>query len=166
LKQHDRQPADWANLPARELANRIILKRYKRVARSGQILCTVTPDAEVHRLRIQCKKLRYSMEFFASLYPKQKLRALLRQLKELQDHLGRFNDLSVQQGMLRQSLSNLPADSRYSLDLAAAFGGLLKGLFQEQQSLRTHFAEVFARFGDQKTDALFHDLFKKRWESV
>jgi CHAD domain-containing protein len=162
LKQHDRQPADLANLPVRELADRIILKRYRRVVRSGQELDASTPDAEVHRLRIQCKKLRYSIEFFASLYPKQKRRALIRQLKKLQNHLGRFNDLSVQQEMLRQSLSDLPAGQRRNLDLAASFGGLLKSLFQEQQDLRTHFAKAFVRFSDQKTTALFHELFRKR----
>jgi CHAD domain-containing protein len=162
LKQHEHQPADLANLPVRELADRVILKRYKQIVRSDRILDSSTPDAQVHRLRIQCKKLRYSIEFFASLYPKQKLRTLVRQLKKLQEHLGRFNDLSVQQEMLRQSLSNLSPDSRHSLELAAALGGLLKDLFQKQQNLRTHFAKAFARFGDQKTAALFHEFFRKR----
>ena len=166
LKQRHRQPADLAGVPARELADRIILKRHKRVMRDGRALNAATPDAEVHRLRIQCKKLRYVMEFFGSLYPKQKLQTLIRQLKKLQDILGDFNDLSVQQEMLHQSLKNLSAGSPDHLDQAAALGGLLQSLFQEQQSLRVHFAETFAQFGDQKTASLFHELFRKRRELV
>jgi len=166
LKRRDRQPADLADLPVRTLAGRIILKRYKRVVRGGQGLNAATPDAEVHRLRIQCKKLRYAMEFFGSLYPRHELQLLVRQLKKLQDLLGTFNDLSVQQEMLHQSLSNLAARSRRNFDQAAALGGLVQGLFQEQQSLRVHFAEAFAQFGDQETSALFNELFRRRQEPV
>jgi len=164
--RHYRQPADLADLPARALASRIILKRYKRVMRDGQFLDVATPDTDVHRVRIQCKKLRYAMEFFGSLYPKQELQTLHRQLKKLQEILGCFNDLSVQQEMLHQSLNNLPTASPGNLDQAAALGGLLQSLFQEQQSLRTHFAETFAQFSNQKTAALFHELFRTRLEPV
>ncbi|WP_310598900.1 CHAD domain-containing protein [Desulfobulbus sp.] len=164
LKRSDRQPADLAGLPVRDLAGRIILKRFKRVVRDGRVLDAVTPDAEVHRLRIQCKKLRYAMEFFGSLYPKQEMQGLIRHLKKLQDILGSFNDLSVQQEMLRQTLKSLPAGSRRNLDQAAALGGLLQSLFREQQELRVHFTEAFAQFGDQETSELFHELFGKRQE--
>ena len=165
LKRCDRQPADLGDLPIRELAGRIILKRFKRVVRDGRILTTTTPDADVHRLRIQCKKLRYTMEFFGSLYPEQELHTMIRHLKKLQDILGRFNDLSVQQEMLRQSLKSIGAGSRRNLEQAAALGGLLQSLFQEQQSLRSHFAEAFAQFGEQETAALSRELFKRQ-ESV
>jgi CHAD domain-containing protein len=162
FKRNHRPPADLAELPVRELASRIILKRYKRVMRDGRVLDTATPDTEVHRLRIQGKKLRYAMEIFGSLYPKQELKILIRQLKKLQDILGYFNDLSVQQEMLRQSLKNLAAESQRNSDQAAALGGLLQSLFQEQENLRTHFAETFALFGDQKTTDIFHELFRKQ----
>jgi len=166
LKQHDRQTADLADLPVRELADQIIIKRYKRVMRDGRALDAVTPDAEVHGLRIQCKKLRYVLEFFGSLYLGRELQILIRKLKKLQDILGCFNDLSVQQEMLHQSLRSLPAEGQHNFDQAAALGGLLQSLFQEQQSLRTHFAEEFAQFGDQKTATLFYQLFKKRRKPV
>ena len=164
LRRQDRQPAELADQPVRDLAGRIILKRYKRVVREGRVLDAATPDAEVHRLRIQCKKLRYAMEFFGSLYPRQDLQTLIQHLKRLQDILGSFNDLSVQQEMIRQNLSHLAARSRGDLDQAAALGGLLQSLFQEQRDLRTHFAEAFAQFSDSTTSALFHQLFRKRQE--
>ncbi|MCL2075943.1 MAG: CHAD domain-containing protein [Betaproteobacteria bacterium] len=162
LKRHDRQTADLSDLPIRELADRIILKRYKRVMRGGRNLDATTPDTETHRLRLQCKKLRYAIELFGSLYPKQELKIVTRQLRKLQDILGSFNDLSVQQEMLRQSVITLAAESPQKLDQAAALGGLLQSLFQEQEALRGRFARAFARFGNQKTVMLFHKLFRKR----
>ncbi|MCL1981088.1 MAG: CHAD domain-containing protein [Proteobacteria bacterium] len=166
LKGRDRKQADLADLPVRDLAGRIILKRFKRVIRVGRALDASTPDAEVHRLRIQCKKLRYTMEFFGSLYPRQEMQILIRHLKGLQDILGSFNDLSVQREMLGQALASLPAVTRPNLDQAAALGGLLQGLFTEQQQLRVHFSEAFAQFGDQETVTLFHELFGRRQESA
>ena len=161
LHGQDRQPAPLAATPIRELAGRIILRRYKRVLQNGQALSVATPDAEVHRLRIECKKLRYAMEFFSSLYPKEEIQQVVRHLKKLQDILGDFNDLSVQQQMLRQALEELRVGSRRNLEQASALGGLLQSLFEEQQALRDHFAEAFDQFSDPATTALSHELFRK-----
>jgi len=164
LHNQDRQPAPLAGMPVGELAGRIIVKRFKRVLRDGKALNTATPDAEVHRLRIQCKKLRYAIEFFSSLYPKDEIQKLVRHLKKLQDILGSFNDLSVQQEMLRLNLAKQRGESRRNLELAAALGGLMQSLFQEQQALRGHFTEAFDQFSDPETMALFHQLFRKKQE--
>lgn len=53
--------------------------------------------AERHKLRLSVKKLRYTAEFFADVFPggaKQK-RAFQKVLSGLQDDLGRLNDLAV-----------------------------------------------------------------------
>ncbi len=64
-----------------------------------------TEDEVVHQLRINCKKLRYLMEFFAPLFPENEIKTLIKALKLLQDNLGNFNDYSVQQIFLRQVLN-------------------------------------------------------------
>ena len=51
--------------------------------------------AELHRLRILAKKLRYAAEFFRSLYPDAGASAYIRSLAKLQDRLGRINDAEV-----------------------------------------------------------------------
>lgn len=164
LHAEDRKPAAHAAMPVTELAGRIIIKRFRRVLRDGQALNAATPDAEVHRLRIQCKKLRYAIEFFSSLYPKEEIQSLVRHLKKLQDILGSFNDLSVQQEMLAHTLEQLRTSASRNLDLAAALGGLMQSLFQEQQALRGHFTEAFAQFSAPETVLLVHDLFRKKQE--
>ena len=60
-----------------------------------------SPDEALHRLRIDAKKLRYLLEFFRALYPPKEIGAVVGALKSLQDNLGDFNDLSVQQGAMR-----------------------------------------------------------------
>lgn len=165
LATEDRQPAPAAGVEIGRLAGRIIRRRFKRVLKDGRALDAATPDAEVHRLRIQGKKLRYAIEFFASLYADDEIAQVVRQLKKLQDILGEFNDLSVQQQMLRKSLEELRTGSRRHLELAAALGGLLQSLFVQQQELRRHFAEAFTQFSDPVNTALIHRLFRHRQES-
>lgn len=157
-----------ADRPAVELAGRIIHRRFKRVLRDGQALDAATPDEAVHRLRIQGKKLRYAIEFFGSLYPAGKITLLVKQLKELQDLLGDFNDLAVQQRMLQTTLQELRSTQgqRSSLEIAAALGGLLQSLSAEQQVLRGHFTEAFVHFSAPENAAMYRELFRVRRETA
>lgn len=164
LAAEDKEPAPFAGMPAAALAGRIIHRCFKRVLREGQALDAGTPDSQVHRLRIQCKKIRYAIEFFSSLYHADEVAQVIRQLKKLQDILGAFNDLSVQQRMLGRTLDELHPASRRNLALAAALGGLLQSLFQEQQELRGHFSEAFTQFSDPANIALFKGLFRQKQE--
>jgi len=50
---------------------------------------------QMHALRIECKYLRYSLEFSRHLLGKEG-DALIAQLKLMQDHLGAFNDTHVE----------------------------------------------------------------------
>ena len=155
-----RKKGSDADLPVTDLAGRMIHRRFKRVMRDGQALDAATPDEAVHRLRIQCKKLRYAIEFFGSLYPADKISLLVKQLKGLQDVLGDFNDLSVQQRMLETALQQVHPTQGAGVEVAAALGGLLQSLFAEQRELRDHFTEAFARFSAPENAALYRELFR------
>ena len=98
--------------PIGEYAREIIFRRFKRVIKKGRRIGADSPDDYLHRLRIHCKKLRYSLEFFASLFPKKEVGRGIRQLKRLQGQLGDFNDLSVQQDMLHDYLSAIRTGSK------------------------------------------------------
>ena len=52
-------------------------------------------DHRRHRARIAAKKVRYAIEFFASLYPRRAVRHYVDALTELQDDLGWPNDAVV-----------------------------------------------------------------------
>ncbi|BCO08457.1 CHAD domain-containing protein [Desulfolithobacter dissulfuricans] len=148
-----------AGMPVTDFARQIIYRRYRRVMKDGRAITDRSPDESLHRLRIQCKKLRYALEFFTSLFPEEDMTRVIKQLKKLQNNLGDFNDLSVQQDMLRRHLAELRTGSRKNLQLAAALGGLLTNLYHEQERVRKRFATTFQRFGDSDNTALFKRLF-------
>lgn len=160
LDRDDREnPTKKSDTPVEQIARKIILKRCLRVVRDGRAIHQDSPDNELHRLRIQGKKLRYSLEFFSSLFPEKKMKKLINQLKLLQDNLGDFNDLSVQQDMLREYLADIKPRTIKSKELAAALGGLLTNLYHQHRRVRTHFEETFTHFASKKNLAVYQQLF-------
>jgi len=62
------------------------------------------PLARLHALRIACKRLRYTLEFFAEvLGPEAK--PVIKSVVTLQDHLGALQDAVVARGILRDFLT-------------------------------------------------------------
>lgn len=159
LESSDDAAAKYADVPVIDIAKKIIFRRYKRLLKDGLAIHAETPDQEIHRLRIQGKKLRYAIEFFSSMFPENAIGDAVRRLKKLQNYLGDFNDLSVQQKMLREYLQHTRPGSRKNLELGSALGGLLSNLHQEQVSARDQFPRVFGKFSSAKNKALFEQLF-------
>lgn len=160
LGNEEMEPTPKADVPVVDLARTIIYRRYKRVLKDGLAIQPSTPDAEYHDLRIQGKKLRYAIEFFCSLFPQKDMAMVIKQLKRLQNNLGDFNDLSVQQDMLTDYLSSMRPGSRRKQEVAAALGGLMSNLHQEQVAVKSKFAATFARFSAEKNVQLFNSLFR------
>ena len=159
LEDEDSALATGADVPVIDLARKIISRRYKKIIKDGMQITSTTPDEKIHRLRIQGKKLRYSLEFFASLFPEDEINRVVKQLKRLQNNLGDFNDLSVQQDMLHRYLDGLRPGSRKNFELATAIGGLLTNLYHEHCRVRKNFISTFNRFNSKKNVALFRKLF-------
>lgn len=151
-----------ASLPVAELSGKIILSRFKRILKKGSRLSMSSPAGELHRLRIQCKKLRYILEFFASLYPEEDIGTVIRQLRRLQSNLGKFNDLSVQLDILHRSLAELRPESREDVDMAAALGGLLTTLQEEHRQVRSSFSKYFQQFSRPENSRKYLTLFGSR----
>lgn len=148
-----------AGLSVIDLASKIIYKQYRRVIKAGNRIFDDTEDEMLHRLRITCKKLRYMIEFFSSLYPRKKIKILIKQLKQLQDNLGDFNDLCVQGEYLLVMAHNLPLTSRQSKNTLVAIGSLIEKLDTRKQTIRKDFARTFHNFSSPQNQKLFHELF-------
>lgn len=140
------------------LAKAAISKRYRRIIRKGGQITDATEDEELHALRIDCKKLRYLLEFFSSLFAETEVKSLIKQLKQLQDNLGNFNDLAVQQQFL---VSHLEAGASKNAILAAATGGLITRLYMEHRQVRSQFLQVFKAFGASENQQRFKALFSR-----
>ncbi len=155
-----------ATLPIVDLARKRIYKRYQRVLRDGDYILPHMQDELLHALRIDCKKLRYLMEFFATLFPKKKMARLLKQLKKLQDNLGEFNDLSVQQEYLMHMAEELPLEDPRSRKALVATGYLVENLSTEQKAVKANFAKTFSKFSSPANQKLFRQLFTKKRKKV
>lgn len=155
-----------ATLPIVDLARKRIYKRYQRVIKDGDYILTHMQDELLHALRIDCKKLRYLMEFFATLFPKKKMARLIKQLKKLQDNLGEFNDLSVQQEYLMHMAEELPLEDPRSRKALVATGYLVENLNNEQIAVKANFAKTFTKFSSPANQKLFRQLFAQKRKKV
>ncbi len=74
-------------------AGRMLDHQAARVKKRGKTARS-REEGDLHRLRISLKKLRYTAEFFAPLYPKKSVNRYLDHLRALQNHLGDLNDVA------------------------------------------------------------------------
>ncbi|MBL7223874.1 MAG: CHAD domain-containing protein [Candidatus Brocadiae bacterium] len=81
------------DVAACEQAPRLLRDQLKKVARYDRRLHLLTPEAQ-HRLRIECKRLRYAAEFLADIYPG-RLIGVIEPTTRLQDDLGEVHDADV-----------------------------------------------------------------------
>ena len=66
-------------------------------------------ESERHTLRKHVKKLRYSAEFFSSLYPAARVKKFLGSYRDVQEALGLMNDAVVSRELLQQLAVQQPA---------------------------------------------------------
>jgi CHAD domain-containing protein len=84
------------------LARRRLMQAYRNAARRGSQVNETSPSEDVHALRKRCKELRYLLEVFRPVCGNTPHRALLKELKSLQDTLGDFQDGEVQREAVRE----------------------------------------------------------------
>jgi CHAD domain-containing protein len=150
------KPSLSADIPVEPLVFRCIYKRYRKIRVIAAGIGTETPDDVVHQLRIECKKLRYLMEFFSELIPSEEGALMQKMLKRLQGRLGDFNDASVQQ----KSLLNYWEHKKSGPDTAMAVGGLVSILYHRQQQTRDLIKQSLGEFCSGSTTAAFKSTFK------
>jgi len=148
-------------IPIIETVKPIIYNQFEEVIAKGREIGQKTADKYLHKLRIACKKLRYLLEFFASLFPKEKIDILIKQLKLLQDNLGDFNDLSIQQSFLKSFLEQLTDNDLKLRDTCAAIGALIGKLNDKQEMVRREFSQQFDQFASEGNIKLAESLFTK-----
>jgi len=149
-------PSHASNFAVGPLVFRRISKRYRKICDIADKLGPETPDEGVHRLRIECKKLRYLMEFFGELIPGEESEVMEKQLRRLQNRLGGFNDCSVQQRFLLDYWSH----RKSGLDVALALGGLVSILHLRQQQHRVRIHKALDAFCCAATASTFKQTFK------
>jgi CHAD domain-containing protein len=148
-----------AKRPISKIASRKIHKAYRRMVKRGVGLSDPPPAEDLHRLRIDAKKLRYLLEFFGSLWPKKTTARLVKELKQFQDILGGSNDMAVQQRHLAVFAETLMAEGSTQAGTVFAMGRLADAMAARQETYAQAFAERFELFAGEASRELYHTTF-------
>jgi CHAD domain-containing protein len=149
-------PADMS-VPylVRQAAPALIYARLAGVRAFDAILHQATLG-QFHTLRIECKKLRYTLEYFRDVLGAD-VKAVINEIKKLQDHLGDLHDAHVASGILRDFLAQWdalqaqkPVAERHNPEPILAY---LSYQYAERQRLMLAFQEVWAHFNRPKLRA-------------
>lgn len=148
-----------ATRPIGEVAGEVVWKEHRRVRRQAR---AVRPDSAaelLHELRKSCKKLRYAMEFFRSLYPTDAMERSIGALKALQQTLGACNDYEIQKVTLRQHAARLERE-HVGAGTLLAIGALIDRLDGQHRAARAELDRQLAAFDDPDNRALARSLFR------
>ncbi len=155
----DDQP-HLASSPIADVAGPRILRAAKRIWKKGSGASADSPAALLHRLRIDGKKLRYLLEFFAELYPPRTIDDRIRELKQFQDILGEFNDARVQLALIEEAMSPSAHPSVSAQKTLAAVDRLKSAITHRQRQLRANFGNRFERFASDKSRKRYLETFR------
>jgi triphosphatase len=128
--------------PVCGVAEQVLHRRWRVAKKRSRAFATQSPG-ERHRLRIALKKLRYTAESLATLYPSGETELFTKRLKRLQDDLGQANDVRVG----REILGELAPPAARARAMAEAGQRVLgwheDRLAKSEPKLREHLHKLF-----------------------
>lgn len=93
-----------SSLNPKEFIYNVLFQQASKVAETETLLKNSSDDKMFHRLRIEVKRFRYSLEFFSPLLDGERTQKLLTLLTNLQDHLGAMNDFVTSTNLINSIL--------------------------------------------------------------
>ncbi|HEY3942892.1 MAG TPA: CHAD domain-containing protein [Acidimicrobiales bacterium] len=121
-----------ARSPAAVSAPELVRRRHRAVTRAARRAAASGLAEDFHRLRIRCKRLRYTLEFTEALYGRRATRFAQR-LARLQDKLGLMQDAEVATAALLGAATDL--DRSLPALTVFAMGGIAERYRAEAASL-------------------------------
>jgi CHAD domain-containing protein len=138
-----------ATTPVERLGAKRLRRITSRVLREGDAINDATPGEALHDLRKRCKELRYLLELLAPVFPVDQHGRVVKELKQLQETLGDFQDGEVQRDTVRSAASELlrtrPPDDTLARSLLA-MGRLAGEMDTRQARARAAFSDRWVRF--------------------
>jgi CHAD domain-containing protein len=156
---HPEQTDNKASLIS-HVAPKKIRKLYADIFRQGVKIKSTSPASDYHQLRKASKKLRYLMEYFQSVYPKEDIRPLIKDIKKLQDNLGEHQDLEVHTENLctygREAQKQTDVSPRLLTAIEQICRRFEKRKLQLRKDFRARFDEFSSKENKKRVKALFH----------
>ncbi len=129
----------WLDCRVTPFAAQVLEQRRAKVLEHGRDIGRLDAEA-LHKLRIDCKKLRYATEFFSPLYGR-KMVKFTEHLKGLQDLLGTLHDSAVMTGLQQHLL-----DGKKNRSVARFAGKLETKRAKQAKELRRVLEQRWDRF--------------------
>lgn len=126
----------------------LLHERMARVKAYDTVL-PASDDTVLHALRVEYKQLRYALEFFQPILGRS-AGQFLKQVKDMQEILGRINDIAVFSEYVNRLDPLSPAQS-------AVLDAYVLARNKELLVLREQFYEAWARFNSRASQRLFSD---------
>lgn len=134
-----------ASREARGVVAKLVQKRWRRLKQAAEALEAVSPDEDLHEVRILAKRCRYAAEAAAKVFGRD-ARRFSRAIAEVQEVLGDHQDTVVAEAWLHGAAKAVP------------FAGVVAGLAiaeerAERLEHRRNFATVWAATRDPELRA-------------
>jgi len=126
----------WRSFEVGDGARLYLEASVKRVLKRGNKITTESAAEKLHRLRIDAKRLRYELEFFADVYPS--LESSAKIARRLQDVLGLYQDACTARTRVRDYIG----DTTTPVELLK----LMRAHEREAANARRLFAAEWRRF--------------------
>ncbi len=143
-------PSPEAGPRVARAAPKVIRREWKRLLAFQDALGPKPSIDQLHRLRIQGKRVRYTMEFFAGAY-KDCFRATIKLLVRAQDTLGALHDLDVFAARIKEFADSPPGATAKSRQAASRACILFtKTWLDRQKALREDFQMLWRRIASAR----------------
>jgi CHAD domain-containing protein len=120
----------------RTAAGKIIWTRFEEMMSFREAALAGEDPEGVHDMRVASRRLRAAIELFRDVFPRRRLRPMLRSVKDLADALGQVRDLDVMLERLRADRAGRPVGQRLVLT------DMVADLERERQEARRVLAET------------------------
>ena len=119
------------SIPVTAFATEVLTQRHRQLHKRARRLAELS-TTQRHALRITVKKLRYTAEFFGSLFKGDELDTFLRRFGRLQKGLGQLNDLATTRELMTALAASAGAKAQRPLGLCTGWAaGLEQGTLSE-----------------------------------
>lgn len=135
-----------------------IRRRYKRLVRHIEALTSPASYADLHRVRKDCKRVRYLLDTFASLYAENIVKPIQGDLKHVQSVLGEICDRHAQMQFAHAGLQGTSASSALVNGLSRIKNELL---LRSKQDSSPALIDALDKLGSAKAHAQFKCLWRE-----
>jgi CHAD domain-containing protein len=138
-------------LPVAEMGPVLLEKAQRRVLRLGRTVGPTAPAADLHRLRILCKRLRYACEFFREAFGDpasgaDPLADYIRTMVRFQDCLGEHQDAVTAIGRIQDLAKEMVQHEQVGPEALLQLGGLIQVQRDIARKRRGRLVKLWARF--------------------